>query len=113
MCPCGKAVESRTHIVVEYEIYEEERDVLEMRKIGECGMEKFGTPLIDCIEKTIAILGDRWWPQTAKQDGDKISKNFLCNLWKKRNEHPNVSIKSRNGAPSRKGCVVNGHTSYD
>ena len=30
---------------------------------------------------------------------------------KKRNERPNVggvSIRSRNGAPSRKGCVVNG-----
>ena len=29
---------------------------------------------------------------------------------KKRNEHPNVggtSIRNRNGAPSRKGCVVN------
>ena len=27
MCPCGKAVESRTHIVGECEIYKEERDV--------------------------------------------------------------------------------------
>ena len=36
MCPCGKAVESRTHTVAECEIYEEERDVLqEMSKIGE------------------------------------------------------------------------------
>ena len=50
MCPCGKAVESRTHIVGECEIYKEERDVLEeMRKIDECGMEKFGTP--DTSEK--------------------------------------------------------------
>ena len=41
MCPCGKAVESRTHIVGECEIYKEERDVLEeMRKIDECGMKK-------------------------------------------------------------------------
>ena len=32
MCPCGKAVESRTHIVGECEIYKKERDVLEMRK---------------------------------------------------------------------------------
>ena len=24
----------------------------------------------------MAILGDRWWPQTAKQEGDKISKQF-------------------------------------
>ena len=72
-------------------------------------MEKFGT--LDSSEKTIAILGDRWWPQTAKQEGDKTSKKFLCNTRKKRNEHPNVgsvSIKSRNGAPPRKGCVING-----
>ena len=51
------------------------------------------------------------WLQTAKQDGDRISKQFLCSIWKKRNERPNVggvSIRSRNGAPSRKGCVVNG-----
>ena len=79
-----------------------------MRKIDECGMEKFGT--LDS-EKMIAILGDRYWPQTAKQ-GDSISKKLLCNIWKKRNERPNVGgvamIRSRNGAPSRKGCVVNG-----
>ena len=47
MCPCGKTVERRTHIVGECEIYKEERDVLEeMRKMDECGMEKFGT-LVD------------------------------------------------------------------
>ena len=42
---------------------------------------------------------------------DKISKKFLCNVWKKRNEHPGVggvSIRIRNGSPSRKGCVVVG-----
>ena len=45
-----------------------ERDVFEdMRKIDECGTEKFGT--LDGSEKTIAILGDRWWPQTVKQEG--------------------------------------------
>ena len=55
MCPCGKAVESRTHIVIECEICKEERDVLEeMRKIDECGVETFGT--LDSSEKTIAIL---------------------------------------------------------
>ena len=94
----------------ESEIYKEERDVLEeVRKIDECGVEKFGT--LNSSEKTIAILGDRWWPQTAKQEGDKTSKTFLCNIWKNRNEHPNVggvSIRSRNGAPSRERCVVNG-----
>ena len=25
----------------------------------------------------------------AKQDGDRISKQFLCGTWKKRNERPN------------------------
>ena len=74
MCPCGKAVESRTHIVGECEINKEERDVLEMRKVDECDMEKFGT--LDSSEKAIAILGDRWWPQKVKQHGDKISKKF-------------------------------------
>ena len=67
---------------------------------------------LDSREKTIAILGDRCWPQTAKQDGDNICKRFLCNIWKERNERLNVegvSIRSRNGAPSRKGRVVNGH----
>ena len=32
----------------------------------------FGT--LDSSEKTIAILGDEWRPQTAKQGGGKISK---------------------------------------
>ena len=61
----------------ECQLYKEERDVLQdgMRKIDECGMEKFGT--LDCREKTIAILGDRWWPQKAKQEGDTLSKKFL------------------------------------
>ena len=69
---------------------------------------------LDTKEKTIAILGDRCWPQTAKQDGDNICKRLMCNIWKKRNERLNiegVSIRSRNGAaPSRKGRVGNGHT---
>ena len=51
-------------MVGECEIYKEERDVLEMRKIGECDMEKFGT--LDSSEKTITIPGDRWWSQTPK-----------------------------------------------
>ena len=89
-------------------MYKEERDVLEMKKMGECDMEKFGT--LDNGEKTIAILGDRWWSQTTKQQGDKISKKIISYMWKKRNDRPNVggfSIGSRNGAPSRKGRVVN------
>ena len=81
----------------------------EMRKLAECGMEEFGR--LQSSEKTIVIIGDRWWAQTVKQHGDRTSNQFLCNTWKKRYELPNVggvSIRSRNGAPSRKGCVVNG-----
>ena len=44
-----------------------------MRKVDKCDVEKFGTP--DSSEKTIAILGDRWWPQTTKQEGDKDKQN--------------------------------------
>ena len=83
----------------------------EMRKLDGCGMEEFGR--LESTDKIIAILGDRWWPHTAKQDRDRISNQFLCSIWKKRNECRNVggvSTRSRNGAPSRKGCVVNGQT---
>ena len=48
--------------------------VLEMRKLDECDMEEFGR--LGSSEETIAILGDRSWSQTAKQDGDRISKRF-------------------------------------
>ena len=47
----------------------------------------------------------------CEQGEDRISKQFLCSIWKKHNERPNVggvSIRSRNGAPSRNRCVVNG-----
>ena len=47
-----------------------------MRKFDECDMAEFGR--LESRKKTIAILGDRWWPQTAKQDGDRIRKHFLC-----------------------------------
>ena len=92
-------------------MYKEERDVLEeeMREIDGCYMEEFGT--LDISEKTIAILGDRWWLQAAKQEGDKFRKKNRVICWKQRNERPNVgdlSIRSKNGAPSRKGCVANG-----
>ena len=55
ICPCCKAIESRTH-TVEYEMYDEERDVLEeeMREIDECCMEEFDT--LHTSENTIAIL---------------------------------------------------------
>ena len=43
MCPCGKAIESRTHTAGECEIYKEERDVFqeEMREIDEFDTEEF------------------------------------------------------------------------
>ena len=47
----------------------------------------------------MAIVGDRCWPQTAKQEGDKIVEKKLWSLWKQRNERPNaggVSIRSKN-----------------
>ena len=44
--------------------------------------------------------------KNTKQEVDKVGKRGLCNMRKKWNERPNV-IRSRNGAPSRKGCVAN------
>ena len=66
MYPCGTTIESRTHIVGEREIYKEERDAVEegVRKLDVCNMEELGR--LESSEKTIAILGDRWWLQTAK-----------------------------------------------
>ncbi|CAN0099775.1 unnamed protein product [Sphacelaria rigidula] len=61
----------------------------------------------------MAIKGDELWPQTAKREEDEICRRFSYNVWNKRSEHLNVGgvlIKSRNGARSRKGCVVNGQT---
>ena len=64
---------------MKYEIPKEERDASEeMRKLDVCDMEEFGR--LENSEKTIAILGDKWWPQTAKQDGDRIGKQFLCSI---------------------------------
>jgi len=85
--------------MTECELYKEEWDNLEgeMRGVKEGGMKSFDA--LDSREQAMAILGDRWWPQTAKQDGDKLYKRFLCNVWKKLNECLNVgivSIRSRN-----------------
>ena len=71
-----------------------------MRKLDACDIEEFGR--LESSEKTIAILGDRWWPQTAKKDGERISKQFLCSMWKKRNERPNFAGVSLLG----KGTVL-------
>ena len=45
-----------------------------MRKIDKCDMEKFSA--LDSTEKTIAILGDGWWPHKAKQQGDEIGETL-------------------------------------
>lgn len=57
-------------------------------------MELFDT--LNSSEETIAMLGDRWWPQAGIQGGDKICKRFEApKCW-----------RSRNGASFRKRCVV-------
>ena len=46
----------------------------------------------------------RWWPQTAKKDGDKICRRVLCSVWKKRNEYlvvGGVSVRSSVGTVLR------------
>ena len=61
-------------------------------------------------ERTISVLGDRWWPQTAKEEGDNISKTVY--VTNGRNvlsaQMLEVSLRSRIGGPSQEGCVVNG-----
>ena len=68
---------------------------------------------LDTKEKIVAILGDRWWPQTAEEEGDNKMIIFLllCDIWKEPTERPHVggvSVESRNGVPSRNICVING-----
>ena len=36
-------------------------------------------------DKTIVILGDRWWPEKAKEEGGKVGKRFLCSIRKQKN----------------------------
>ena len=38
-------------------------------------MEKFGS--LDISEKAFAVLRDRWWPQTANEEGNTISRKFF------------------------------------
>ena len=83
----------------------------EAREMNECDMEDSSTLLIDSSERTIAIPRVGGWPQATQQERDKIVVKFLRNIWKQRIERPNaggVSIRSRNGARSRKGFVLNG-----
>ena len=82
----------------------------EMRKSDECDMEKFGR--LESSEKTIAILEDRWWPQTAKQEEDRISKQFYVIYGKSINTQTlEVSpLGVGKGVSSRMRCVVNDQT---
>ena len=49
----------------------------------------------------------RWWSQNAtKRQGDRTSEKLLRDTWKESKDRPNVggvSVRSRNGAPARKG----------
>ena len=74
-----------------------------------CDMEEFCR--LESSEKTIAILGDRWWLQTPKQDGDRRIKQFLCNIWRSVMSAQMLEVSlsgGENGAPSEKGCVASG-----
>ena len=66
MCLCGATTESRTHIVGECKYTRRNGFGVEeeMRKLDECDMEEFG--MLESSDQTIAILGDRWRPQTGK-----------------------------------------------
>ena len=50
--------------------------------------------------------------ERARELSDQSETPCLCDMWNKgkNSEHQNVvvSVGSRNGAPPRKGCVVNG-----
>ena len=39
-----------------------------------CDMEEIG--ILGSIEKTLDILGDKWWPQKANQTGTGQTSNF-------------------------------------
>ena len=67
----------------------------EITGMDECDTEGFGT--LDSSEKTVAIKGDRWWPQ-AKREGDKLSKR-RCTF------HTRTGKKAeRTVAVSRRAC---------
>ncbi|CAM9502047.1 unnamed protein product, partial [Sphacelaria rigidula] len=59
--------------------------------------------------------GTSRWSQRNRlipSSGIRYGQLFLCNAWKKCNELTHVggvSIRSKKGAPSRKGCVVHCH----
>lgn len=46
-----------------------------MWEVDQGGMKLFGT--LGRSKKTIAMLRERCWPQTAKPEGDKMCKVFV------------------------------------
>ena len=68
-------------------------------------MKKYSISL--CLHIRVLVSREK------EQEGYKIiAKRFylVCNMWKQRNERPTVgsaSLRRRNSAPSRSGCVVN------
>ena len=62
-------------MVGERELYSGGRNVLDdMRIIDGCDMDNIDT--LHSSKRTIGILGDRWWPQTAKREGGKPRKQL-------------------------------------
>ena len=101
-------------IVGERELYKEERDALEeMRELDGCDMEEFGR--LESSEKTIAIKrckmvatdGELLLLGRGIQDKQTVSMYYMEGKRKERPKVEGVSIRSRNGAPFRTGCVVN------
>ena len=82
----------------------------ETRDVSEGGMKSFDA--LDRWEKKIAILEINGDQRRRNRTGIRYVEGS-CVVWKKRNEYlvvGGVSVRSRNGDPSRKGCVVNGQT---
>ena len=81
-----------------------------MRKIDVCDMEEVGS--IESSEKTIAILGDRCGHRRRNRTGIRQAHSFYAiygrSVMSAQTNVGGVSVRSRNGAPSRKGCVVRG-----
>ena len=46
-----------------------------MRNVDKRDLEKIGAR--DGSDKTIAILGDTWWPLLAKQEGDNTCEKMF------------------------------------
>ena len=77
-----------------------------------CGKAILAWKNVKCRSLYYEISGGH---RRRSRKGIRLAKTLyirnVYNVWKQRNERPTVggvSIRSRNVAPSRKGCVVNG-----